>query len=329
VNTFNFIRLLKGFNLIEYDLERLFFPFYGIIMNLSNLLPVIIVTFSCANLNNKMRVYIYLTFFIYILSIITSGSRALLLMPILFYIFYNKEINFRKKIAYLLCITLLVLTFLDLYTSLRYKSEINIQHAYENIGISNFFQELNFRLTVYNKISNGIAEIILNSEPVGFKPLASSITSIIPSYFFTENNKPWPGSVDGTSFGILSRLAYDHVYKEKWNMSEYAYTLHPIWELGYLYWLLNIVGTLVWLINLEKLAFKLNDKCGILVGCSFMPFTYSLVIQPFVFIFQSMAYISILGIFILILRKFKFRRRWLRNISPSNPLAKGEDYRVH
>ena len=146
--------------------------------------------------------------------------------------------------------------------------------------------------------------MIIEEGNVGLKPLISSAYTIVPSSFYPDNVKPWPGSIDGSSEGILVRVAHEYLYQSGYNMSEYMTPLHPLWELGIIYFFINIILTSVWLIVLLFVSRLIGDNIGLLAIASFMPFTYSMPIQPIVYIFQSMSYITIPGIIFFIMLRF-------------------------
>jgi hypothetical protein len=287
--------------LFQINIENYTFPFFGILNNLAKVFPFICLLYFF-NRNIALKGYIIISVVIYFICIIGFGMRSLIVMPIFLIIFYSWKKNIVLKILILSFFTISFIPISGYFKSLRDQSKIS-ESTFFISGLSEFIDEIHFRLNELNKISAGIVELIEIKGQVGANPLISSMQSIIPSFLF-DNGKPWPGSVDGTSFGILARQAHDFVYDAIWNMSEYMYTLHPIWELGYLYFIFNILFTIVWILSIERISWRLGDKIGIIPICSFIPFTYSIVIQPLVIIFQTMAYITIPGIIFLIIYKF-------------------------
>jgi hypothetical protein len=287
--------------IIAIDLERLLFPFFGLLSGLSKVAPFIAMVYFYDR-KFYIKFYTILSIFLYFMAISGTGMRSLLVMPIFYLIFYYQKISYVKKLLILILLTLFFIPISGFYKNLRLNSEDKGSQLVIT-GVSEFIEELSFRLGENNKISSGIVEMIGRDGPVGSEPLISSALSIIPSFYF-EDGKPWPGSYDGTSFGILARQAHEFVYGAIWNMSEYMYTLHPFWEFGLAYFFLNIFLTILWILCIERIAWRIGDKVGLIIICSFIPFTYSVVIQPIVLIFQTMAYITIPGVFFFIIYKF-------------------------
>jgi len=300
-NLYNILTYLNYLQIIAIDLERLLFPFFGLLSGLSKVAPFIAMVYFYDR-KFYIKFYTILSIFLYFMAISGTGMRSLLVMPIFYLIFYYQKISYVKKLLILILLTLFFIPISGFYKNLRLNSEDKGSQLVIT-GVSEFIEELSFRLGENNKISSGIVEMIGRDGPVGSEPLISSALSIIPSFYF-EDGKPWPGSYDGTSFGILARQAHEFVYGAIWNMSEYMYTLHPFWEFGLAYFFLNIFLTILWILCIERIAWRIGDKVGLIIICSFIPFTYSVVIQPIVLIFQTMAYITIPGVFFFIIYKF-------------------------
>lgn len=295
VNLFNLLTMFKV------DLNYYTFPFFLFLNGIAKVFPFIGVLFFY-NRSKFLNIYIIITTSVYFISVVGMGMRSLIIMPIFYVIFYSSKIKIIKKFSVLLVITIIFVPVSGYFKSLRDTSESTTK-SFAISGLPEFVDELSFRLNENNKITAGIVELIEVNGAVGSAPLISSMQAIVPSFFY-DNGKPWPGSIDGSPFGILARQAHDFVYGAIWNMSEYMYTLHPIWEFGYPYYFFNIFITLVWILLIEKISWRLGDKIAIIPICSFMPFTYSIVIQPIVIIFQTMAYITIPGFIFLVLFKF-------------------------
>jgi hypothetical protein len=304
---FNILSLIDYLNLIELKLEKNAFPFYAFLQSFSKVVPFLVFMFLSTKNNLAKRIGV-IGIIIYFISILPTGHRSSLIMPIIFLIFYYPTLNLKRKLLISSALLIAFIPMADYYKSLRIIASpyeaINSQEHYSR----DFVDEVYFRLGVNNRISIGIAKMIIETGSVGDEPLISSFSAFIPSYYF-DGAKPWPGSVDGTAFGILARKAHEYVYGEGWNMSEYLYSLHPIWELGYTYFVFNIIISAIWLLALERISRLINDKTGILVICSFLPFIYSMVMPPLVFLLQSLAYITIPGIvFIFVLNHLPYIR---------------------
>ena len=299
----NILSMFTYLNLASINLEVILFPFFNFILNISKIFPFIAFIWLTRNntFNRKLAIFAILIYFI---SIIPTGHRTSLIMPVFFLLFYNPRITFRNKLILPILLTLLFVPISDAYKSLRIiANPIAIEGNYEHISTT-FAEEVNERLKVNNEVSAGIAKMIIEEGSVGLKPLISSAYTIIPSSFYPDNVKPWPGSIDGSSDGILVRVAHEYLYQSGYNMSEYMTPLHPLWELGIIYFFINIILTTVWLIALLFVSRLVGDNIGLLAIASFMPFTYSMPIQPIVYIFQSMPYITIPGIIFFIMLRF-------------------------
>jgi hypothetical protein len=179
---------------------------------------------------------------------------------------------------------------------------------------TSFHDEVYFRFRVNNEISSGIAKIINESpSPVGVKPLSSALGAIIPASLY-EGDKPWPGSVDGTSFGILARIANKEVYQSSQNMSEYMYPLHPIWEFGYLYYIFNIILSALSILAFERISGMFGDRMFLLPISAMLPFTYGYTFSPLVILLQQFYYVFAPGLLLLV---FIFALRSLDRIKAS------------
>lgn len=297
--TFNSLSLLTYFKIIDLDLEQIAFPFFGFLQGFSKFAPFFVVMFWARN--KKSVIYFgALGIITYYISIIPTGHRGSLIMPTLLLIFYFPSLSLRKKI---LISSLLLIAFIpisDYYKSLRIITNPSEEISSQTYQSKSFIDEVNFRLGENNRISIGIVKMIEKNGSVGSMPLFNAISTFIPAVLY-DGSKPWPASDDGTEFGILARRAHEFVYNEGWNMSEYMYPLHPLWEFGFLYLVINIAISAIWIVGIERIAKIIGDKSRVLMICSFLPFTYSIVIQPLVFIMQSIAYITIPGIVIIIL----------------------------
>lgn len=289
-------------NVIQYA-----FPFGIFLKYLTLVIPFVGYYYSInySNKFNKINLnLIYLSLFVYYFSIIGFGNRSLLIITSAF-IFYVNRSKFKYFIAFLL--TLLFIPFSIIYKKLRLLSSINYWDV-KNLLINDFdisglefISEFSWRINEGNVHSAAIIQMIGKFDYVGYYPLYSAIMSAVPSFLYIDSVKPWPGSVDGTEYGILSRLVHGYLNGDFWNMSEYFYSLHPVWEFGVIYYIFNIGTSVLALYILMLVAKKINDQFNILVIAYVMPFMYSMVFQPLVFIFQSLAYQIIPGIFFIVI----------------------------
>ena len=86
-------------------------------------------------------------------------------------------------------------------------------------------------------------------------------------------------------------------------MSEYIYPLHPIWEMGYVYYFLNIFLATFIILIFEKFSFYIGDKKLLVPVATMLPFSYSYTFPPIVLLFQQLIYVFIPGIAFVILIK--------------------------
>ena len=303
---YNTVRIMAYLYIIDVDLDNILFPFNTVFDNVFSVAPFILL-YICTrhhDINRMIKVFVYISVVVYFASIIPTGHRSSLILPMIFSMFYIYNGRVLRKIGFFLIFMLLFSQVSDLYKSFRYiLSPVEAISSQEYVPTS-FIDEVYFRLSINNEVSAGVAEMInSSSSPVGLQPLVSSMLSIVPASLF-EGGKPWPGSVDGTSLGILSRLAHEHVYQAEWNMSEYMYPLLPVWELGYIYYFTNIIFSVLIVLVIERLSFIIGDRKLLLPIATMLPFTYSYTFAPLVIIFQQLSYVFIPGLILLICVKF-------------------------
>jgi hypothetical protein len=303
---YNAVKLMVYLHIIDVDLNNILFPFNTVFDNLFKVAPFILL-YICTrhhDINRMIKVFVYISVVVYFVSIIPTGHRSSLILPMIFSMFYIYNGRALRKIGFFLIFILLFSQVSDLYKSFRYiLSPVESISSQEHVSTS-FIDEVYFRLSINNEISAGISDMInSSSSPVGLQPLVSSMLSIVPASLF-EGGKPWPGSVDGTSFGILSRLAHEYVYQAGWNMSEYMYPLLPVWELGYIYYFINIIFSALIVLVIERLSFIVGDRKLLLPTATMLPFTYSYTFAPLVIIFQQLSYVFIPALILLIYVKF-------------------------
>lgn len=301
---YNSIKVLSYLNLLNLDLQTLLFPFNTFFYNFFKIVPffLLFVYYHFDQKNTFLKLVILASIAIYFLSIIPTGHRSSLILPVIFLIFYiSKSTFFKKAIISVICIFSFA-QISDIYKSFRIILNPNEAINSQEFVSSTFIEEVNYRFSVSNEISAGIVEIINEDEPVGFEPLSSSILSVIPASNL-DYKKPWPGSIDGTEFGILPRIAHQRLYQSGQNMSEYMYPLHPIWELGYAYYFFNILFVTLLLILFERASLFLGDRALLIPVATMLPFSYSYTFPPLVLLFQQLAYVFIPGIALYFLIK--------------------------
>lgn len=214
-------------------------------------------------------------------------------------LFYILNLSIYKKITYSVICLILFAQVADTYKSFRIifsPDEVLSSHEYYS---SSFIDEIYFRLSVNNEVSAGIVEITNANKPVGTEPLRSSFLAVIPASYL-DGDKSWPGSIDGTEFGVLPRIAHEYLYQARQNMSEYMYSLHPIWELGYIYYLINILLSAIIFLLIEKISFFIGDRKRLIAISSMLPFSYSYTFAPLVLLLQQISYVFIPGFIIFI-----------------------------
>jgi len=83
-------------------------------------------------------------------------------------------------------------------------------------------------------------------------------------------------------------------------MSEYMYPLHPIWELGYLYYIFNIILSVFGILAMERLSGMFGDRMFLLPISVMLPFSYSYTFIPLVILLQQFYYVFIPGFLLLV-----------------------------
>ena len=220
---YNTVKLMVYLHIIDVDLSNILFPFNTVFSHFFKVAPFILL-YICTrhhDINRMIKVFVYISVVVYFVSIIPTGHRASLILPIIFSLFYIYNGRALRKTGFFLIFMLLFSQVSDQYKAFRIiLSPVESINSQEYVETS-FIDEVYYRLSINNEISAGIAEMInSNASPAGLQPLTSSMLSIVPASLFKEG-KLWPGSVDGTSFGVLSRVAHEYVYQADWNMAEY------------------------------------------------------------------------------------------------------------
>jgi hypothetical protein len=300
---FNLIKVASLLQVLDIDLETQLFPFTTFFHNLFKISPFAFL-YGCiiqkGETSRSLRMFVYLSVVIYFISIIPTGHRSSLIIPAILMIFYINRLGLIKKTLISLVCLVCFAQVADYYKSFRiiFSPDSYISEM-EHVSTS-FLEEVYFRFKVNNEISSGIAKIINeSSSPAGLKPLSSALGAIIPASLY-EGDKPWPGSVDGTKLGILSRIAHQEVYQAGYNMSEYMYPLHPIWELGYLYYIFNIILSVFGILAIERLSGMFGDRMFLLPISVMLPFSYSYTFMPLVILLQQFYFVFIPGFLLLV-----------------------------
>jgi hypothetical protein len=303
------------------NIEKLLFPFYGFIYNCALLVPAIGLYYF-NKFSSKNRLLALVTTALYFGSVILSGSRGILIIPIIFIVFYCLNFKFKNKALILIALIFLYSPFHSLYTNLRLLdktgssgsiiSQILESDSEEKYDGSFFSEDLKWRFNVYNWMSIAALNVVKEESPVGFRPIISSILSIIPKTIIPFE-KDWPGSADGTQFGILSHKAYGLATGEFWNMAEFAPFIVPLWELGWAYMLFGVVINILWLSLLVRLCVLVGDKFNLLFLSALLPFTYMQFEIPVINILQTFSYVTFPGILLILtftkLNKFNIIKR--------------------
>ena len=299
---YNLLRVASLLKILDIDLVAQLFPFNDFLMNLFKVSPFAIL-YGCLRhleLSRSLRMFVYFSVVVYFISVIPTGHRSSIIFPAILMLFYINRSGIIKKTLIASVLLVIFAPFADLYKSFRliYSPDSNISSMEHSS--TTFVEEVYFRFRVNNDISAGISTIISeNSSPVGWAPLTSAFGSIIPASLY-EGDKPWPGSVDGTNRGVLSRIANNEVYQAPHNMSEYMYPLHPVWEFGYFYYLINIILSAFGVLAVERLSIRFGDRIFLLPIVGMLPFSYSYTFTPIVIYLQQLSYVLIPGLFLLV-----------------------------
>jgi len=298
---YNLFKLVAYLRIVELDLDALFFPFNTFFVNVFKVVPFLFLFLLYKNKNiiGLTKFLIYISVLTYFASIIPTGHRSSLILPGILMLFYILNISIYKKITYSVICLILFAQVADIYKSFRIILSADESFRSQEYYSSSFIDEVYFRLSVNNEVSAGIVEIINTNKPVGIEPLRSSLFAIIPSSYL-DNEKSWPGSIDGTEFGVLPRIAHEYLYQAGQNMSEYMYPLHPVWELGYIYYFINMLLSIIIFLLIEKISFFIGDRKLLIAISSMLPFSYSYTFTPIVLLLQQITYVAIPGILIFV-----------------------------
>jgi hypothetical protein len=298
---YNLLKLGSYLNILALNLDALFFPFNTFFVNIFKVIPFLFLFFLYRNKNitGLTKFLTYVSVATYFASIIPTGHRSSLILPALLMLFYILNLSIYKKITYSVICLFLFAQVADTYKSFRIILNPNEAISSQEYYSSSFIDEVYFRLSVNNEVSAGIVEIINDNKPVGTEPLRSSMLAVVPASYL-NGDKSWPGSIDGTEFGVLPRIAHEYLYQAGQNMSEYMYPLHPIWELGYLYYFINIFLSVIAFLLFEKISFLIGDRKLLIAISSMLPFSYSYTFTPLVLLLQQISYVAIPGFIIFI-----------------------------
>ena len=299
---------------VQIDMSRQVFPFTLVIESMAKITPFMGI-YYWKHFMARDKSAIFLNIFLFYMVTIPGGSRYQLLATLFFIIFFLIRISNVKKLT---IVTILVLAYLPLESIHRSLKAVGadqgnfdraerMTEAVNNTSISNIFNtvEVFRKRTLHNYyLMAPVYEYLEKTEPVGFLPIYSAAQSIIPSSYFIDNSKPWPGSVDGTRFSSFPYLVNGVAFDKGYNMSEFPRTLHYLWEWGYIYLMLMLPLSAFYLALLFYLSNLVKDKFYMIPMLSVFPFTYNRFFPTIVEMFQAISYIVLPTIFLFVLSGF-------------------------
>lgn len=300
---YNIAKVSDYLNIISTDLTVILFPINTFLLNIFKVVPFYFlyrIYRKQDKCNFIFKSLVILSVIVYFLSIIPTGHRSSLLLPGAFVLFYCLPLKLGYKMIYA-SVAILSFSFVSNYYKLL-RFTLHPEEAVRNQYLANttFLEEVFYRLSVYSEVSAGILVMVWSSVPVGFQPLWTSLTAGVPKGLLSME-KLWPGSIDGTEFGILAKVAHEYTFGQGWNMSEYMYPLHPVWELGWSFYIINILVVPFLIIVLEKISAGIKGPGLLLVTSTMLPFTYSYTFPPLAMLLQQLGYVFIPGVGVLVL----------------------------
>tara|TARA_B100001093_G_scaffold132296_1_gene124853 strand:- start:16868 stop:18145 length:1278 start_codon:yes stop_codon:yes gene_type:complete len=313
---YSFISLYFIINSEYVNLLNLFFPF-GVLIQGIWIIGPLFGAFYFLKLNNNQKKILILSIIFLLLLVFISGRRSLLLFIIFFLIFYSWRTVFFKKILLIISIGLL---YTQLHTlQLAFKTistdkNANIHQLKEKtVQLDNipFIKSAVIRIMHGYLLIEPVFKKLEKLEGVGFQPLKTAILAPIPSKFL--DNKPWPGSLDGSKKTAFQYIVNKIAFNRGWEMSEYPISLSFIWQGSMLILVASIFATTFAMVVFFRSSIYFGDRFVILPLLTIYPGSYNYFLPEPIKLIQIFSYAFLPGFTVLFF--LAFIKDLLKNIN--------------
>ena len=301
------------------------FPF-GVLIQSIWIIGPLFGAFYFLKLNNTQKKVLILSIIFLFLMNFLNGRRSLFLFIIFFLTFWCWRIVFFKKI-------LLIISLGFLYTQVHMyqlafksisadpnKSIHEVKEKTSELANSPFIKTAIVRLMHRYLLIEPVFKKLKKLEGVGFQPLKTAIYAPVPSKFF-DNNKPWPGSLDGTHRTSFQYIVNDIAFNKGWEMSEYPISLSFIWQGSMQIVVIGIFITAFVMVIFFRLSVYFGDRFVILPLLTIYPGSYNYFLPEPIKLIQIFSYAFLPGftvlfflVFIRDLLKVKKNKQITKNI---------------
>ena len=309
---------------VKFDVANQVFPFTLVIESMVKITPFMGI-YYWRNYIFRDKAFVLLNVLMFYMVTIPNGNRYQLLATLFFTIFFLIRISNFTKIS---IVVLIVLAYLPLepihsvFKSVAGKKEgserielmIKAVNNASSRSIPDVVESFRKRILHSYYLIPPVYKHLERVDSVGFVPVYTAAQSIIPASYFTNNSKPWPGSVDGSRFSSFSYLVNGIAFNQGYNMSEFPRVLHYLWEWNYIYMALMSILSAVYLASLFYLSKLFRDKLYIIPMISISPFTYNRFFPTIVEMLQAIPYVILPIVFLFVLNSLF---NYLKKCNPS------------
>ena len=300
---------------VQFDIAKEVFPFTMSIEALAKITPFLGI-YYWKYFTFKDKNVVLLNTFLFYVATIPGGNRYQLLFSAFFIIFFLVRLSNVKKLSITIFLVVIYIPLAPIHNAFKAATATpgslsrieNMIKAFDKVSSeteSNIVDKFRKRILHSYYLIAPVYEHLENTDSVGFAPAYSAMQSIIPASYYKDNNKPWPGSVDGSRFSSFSYLINGIAFDQGHNMSEFPRTLHYLWEWNYIYLALMSVISAFYLASLFYLSNLFRDKLYIIPILSIFPLTYNRFFPTIIEILQAISYV-ILPIVVLFALKSLF-----------------------
>jgi hypothetical protein len=296
----------------QISLEKFFFPFGRLIRSIWFVGPLFGAFYWSKLTKSQKRILIISIFFIFLLSIV-GGRRSMLIFTSYFLIFWCLRMTFLRKIIFTVFLIFSYIPLESSHTALKHfahtGNNLNLAELKKYISKLDSKEHKQFLNTAVKRILHQYILIepvhkeLENREGIGLKPYKTALISVVPSRFLDD--KPWPGSVDGSRYSSFPYLANKIAFNHTTNMSEYPISLEFVWHGSYTIALINIILSIFLMVAFYRMSILFGDRLVILPLLTIFPGDYNYFVTGIIQISQLFSYAYLPGFFILFLMLFK------------------------
>jgi hypothetical protein len=286
------------------DILNFLFPFGVLIQSIWIIGPLFGAFYFSKLNNNQKKILILSIIFLFLMNFI-NGRRSLFLFILFFLTFWCWRTIFFKKILLIISLVLLytqVHTYQLVFKNISADKNANIyevlEKAEEQIKNSSFIKTAVLRILHGYLLIEPVYKELEKSEAVGVQPLNTAMYAIIPSKFF-DNNKPWPGSLDGTYRTSFQYIVNAIAFNRAWEMSEYPISLSFIWQGSMQIAVISIFITPFVMVIFFRLSVYFRDRFVILPLLTIYPGSYNYFLPEPIKLVQIFSYAFLPGFTVL------------------------------